>query len=58
MNQPGLHFVGDNYLTCNEIYMDKPIEAFGRYYTIKGVDFYTQHFYEEQYGRHFDLGRV
>lgn len=58
VNQPGLHFVGDNYLTCNEIYMDKPIEAFGRYYAIQGVDFFTQHFYEEQYGRHFDLSRV
>lgn len=45
-------------MTCNEIYPDQPIEAYGRYFFITGVDFFTQGFYEEQYGRHFDLGRV
>ena len=32
VNQPGLNFIGDNYLTCDEIHPDKPITAFGRHY--------------------------
>jgi hypothetical protein len=41
VNQPGLHFIGDNYLTCDEIYPGQPIIAFNRAYTILGVDQYT-----------------
>lgn len=42
VNQPGLHFIGDNYLTCDEIHPDRPINAFGRLYTVVGVDEFTQ----------------
>ena len=38
VNQPGLSFIGDNYLTCDEIEFDQPINAFGRLFTILGVD--------------------
>ena len=36
--QPGLVFMGDNYLTYNEINPGAPIQAFGRDFYIQGVD--------------------
>lgn len=41
VNQPGLSFIGDNYLTCDEIYPGQPIIAFGRAFDIHGVDGFT-----------------
>jgi hypothetical protein len=58
VNQPGLHFIGDNYLTCDEIYPGQPIIAFNRAYTILGVDQYTQNYFLEKHGRTFQLGSV
>lgn len=58
VNQPGLHFIGDNYLTCEEIYPGQPIIAFNRAYTILGVDQYTQNYFLEKHGRTFQLGSV
>lgn len=58
VNQPGLHFVGDNYLTADEIHPNQPIEAFGRYYTINGVDQYTQEYFMAKFGRVFDGGCI
>lgn len=58
VNQPGLHFIGDNYLTCDEIYPGQPIIAFNRAYTILGVDQYTQNYFLEKHGRSFQLGSV
>lgn len=58
VNQPGLHFIGDNYLTCDEIYPGQPIIAFNRAYTILGVDQYTQNYFFEKHGRTFQLGSV
>lgn len=58
VNQPGLHFIGDNYLTCNEIHPDRPIEAFGRYYEICGVDQVTQDHMKNCFGRDFVLGNI
>ena len=36
--QPGLVFMGDNYLTYNEINPGASIQAFGRDFYIQGVD--------------------
>jgi hypothetical protein len=45
-------------LTCDEIYPGQPLNAFGRPYTILGVDDYTREFYAQKYGRSFELGSV
>jgi len=58
INQPGLQFIGDNYLTCDEIFPDRPLNAHGRDYTIHGVDEYTQDYFKAKYNRHFELGRI
>lgn len=58
VNQPGLHFIGDNYMTCEEIYPGQPIIAFNRAYNILGVDDYTRAFYVNKLGREFNLGSV
>jgi hypothetical protein len=58
VNQPGLHFIGDNYLTADEIFPDSPINAFGRNYYINGVDEYTQEYFMAKHGRCFDRGEI
>jgi hypothetical protein len=45
VKQPGLSFIGDNYLTCDEIWPDREIFAFGRVYYITGVDEFTQQYF-------------
>jgi len=42
VNQPGQNFIGDNYLTCDEITPTSNINAYGRIYEIQGVDNFTQ----------------
>ena len=58
VNQPGQTFIGDNYLTCDEITPDSNINAFGRIFVIEGVDAATQKFYMEKYGYDFPLGQI
>lgn len=58
VNQPGQNFIGDNYLTCDEITPTSDIYAYGRVYKINGVDDFTQQFYRSRYGYDFPLGRV
>lgn len=58
LNQPGQTFIGDNYLTDDEIMPGGVINAFGRIFRIQGVDQFTQAFYQQKYGRHFDIGGV
>lgn len=58
VNQPGQNFIGDNYLTCDEIYPGGSIAAFGREYQILGVDEFTQRFYQQKYGYDFPLGKL
>ena len=58
VNQPGHTFIGDNYLTCDEITPDTGIYAYGRVYDIQGVDEFTQRFYRERYQYDFPLGAV
>ena len=41
VNQPGQNFIGDNYLTCDEILPGGSVNAFGRVYQITGVDKFT-----------------
>ncbi len=58
VNQPGLSFIGDNYLTCDEIHPGQPIVAFNRAYQINGVDEFTREFFLAKYGREFMPGSV
>jgi hypothetical protein len=58
VNQPGLNFIGDNYLTCNEIYPEHGITAYGRNYQICGVDASTQAYYARTFNRHFEISSV
>jgi hypothetical protein len=38
VNQPGQNFIGDNFLTCDEIEPGGTIDGFGRVFRIYGVD--------------------
>lgn len=58
VNQPGQNFIGDNYLTCDEIYPGGCIHAFGRDYQITGVDEFTQNFYMSKYGYDFQISKI
>lgn len=58
VNQPGQKFIGDNYLTCDEIYPGGQIHAFGRCYQITAVDKFTQDFYRNRYGYEFEIGCI
>jgi hypothetical protein len=58
VNQPGQQFIGDRYLTCNEIFLDKPLIAYGRAFVIRGVDKFTQDYYYEKHARHFPIDDV
>ena len=58
VNQPGLSFIGDNYLTCDEIHPGQPINAFGRLYTICGVDAFTAQYFQEKFNRSFEIGSI
>lgn len=58
VNQPGQAFIGDRYLTCDEICFDRPLIAYGRVFEIQGVDRFTQAHYQDKHGRHFPLGDI
>jgi hypothetical protein len=58
VNQPGHKFIGDRYLTCDEICFDKPLIAYGRVFDIYGVDKFTQDYYLSGHQRHFPLGDI
>ena len=58
VNQPGQNFIGDNYLTCDEISPESDIYAYGNTYEIQGVDQFTQQFYRSRFGKEFPLGSV
>ena len=55
MKQPGQAFIGDNYLTCDEIHPGAVIDVYGHLLCILGVDKYTQEYYAKEYGRLFPL---
>lgn len=56
VKQPGHAYIGDNYLTCDEIHPDSVINCFNHQLRILGVDSYTQNYYQVKYGRVFPLG--
>ena len=58
LNQPGQNFIGDNYLTCDEIQPRGTIDAFGRVFRIYGVDQFTQDYFKQKYGKHFEIGEI
>jgi len=55
VKQPGLAFIGDNYLTCDEICPGEPIISYGRPFHINGVDDYTKEYYAEKYQKDFGI---
>mmetsp|Transcript_83268 Transcript_83268/g.114952 ORF Transcript_83268/g.114952 Transcript_83268/m.114952 type:complete len:289 (-) Transcript_83268:178-1044(-) len=58
VNQPGQAFIGDNYVTCDEIEPNGNLNAFGRIFRIYGVDEFTQRFYKTKFGKHFEVAGV
>lgn len=56
VKQPGHAYIGDNYLTCDEIHADSVINCFNHQLRILSVDSYTQNYYQVKYGRVFPLG--
>jgi hypothetical protein len=58
INQPGHQFVGDRYLTCDEIDFDRDLVAYGRVFKIRGVDKFTQDFYLQNYHKHFPISDI
>jgi len=58
VNQPGQQFIGDNYMTCDEIDPEKDLVAYGRHFKIMGVDKSTQNYYLDKYHKHFPLGDI
>ena len=58
VGQPGHAQIGTNYLTCDQIYQDRPIQAYGREFVISGVDHFTQDYYKQQYNRNFAYGEI
>lgn len=58
VKQPGLAFIGDNYLTCDEISPDQPIIAFNRAFHLTGCDEWTRTYYAAKHGKFFELGSV
>jgi len=58
VNQPGHSFIGDRYLTCDEITFDRPLTAYGKIFEITGVDKFTQDYFLEKYHRHFPISNV
>jgi len=58
VNQPGQQFIGDRYLTCDEIHWGQPLVAYGRVFEVQGVDKFTHEFFLEKYNRDFPIGKV
>jgi hypothetical protein len=55
VNQPGQNFIGDRYLTCDEICFGKDLIAYGRPFEIRGVDRFTNEYFVEKFNREFPL---
>lgn len=58
VGQPGLDTNAESYLTEEDIKPGEPIIAFGRTFTITGVDDFTQKFYKSKFGTYFKLGDI
>lgn len=58
VNQPGQNFIGDNYLTADEITPTSNINAYGKIYEIQGVDESTQKWYRTKFGYEFPLSGI
>ena len=58
VSQPGQDTNQENFYTEADFYPGCPIQAFSKVFHITGVDDFTQLFYKEKYGRHFDTGSI
>lgn len=45
-------------MTCDEIEFNKALTAYGRVFSINGVDKFTQDYFLEKYQRHFPLSNI
>ena len=58
VKQPGQNFIGDRYLTCDEIQANRPLIAYGRMFDIRGVDRFTQEYFNEKFNRQFPVSDI
>ena len=58
VNQPGQNFIGDRYLTAEEILPGRPLIAYGRAFDIRGVDRFTADYFNEKFNRQFSIADV
>lgn len=58
VKQPGQQYIGDRYLTCDEIHFEKDLIAYGRCFKIRGVDKFTAMYFQEKFGREFPICAV
>ena len=58
MAQPGLMYMGDNYITWDQIIPGGFIESFGRQFYINSVDPFTHQYYKERQGKIFEIGQI
>jgi hypothetical protein len=57
VKQPGHAYIGDNYLTCDEIHPDQRVNICGHHLTIIGSDEYTHNYMIGTYGLNFNVGK-
>ena len=58
VSQPGQEDPEADFVTEADFYPGQPIVAFSRVFHVTGVDEYTQRYYKEKFGRHFDVARI
>lgn len=58
VNQPGQNFIGDRYLTSDEIYPNQCLIAYGRVFEIRGVDVFTRDYFKHKYNRDFSICEI
>lgn len=56
VDQPGQNDSEQDYLTEADLYPGEPIVAFSRTFHVVGVDEFTNRYFKEKFGRHFDIG--
>lgn len=58
INQPGQTDTEEPFLTEEEFIPGESISLFSRVFQITGVDTYTNNYYKQKYGRHFDVNLI
>jgi len=58
IGQPGQNPKITSYIKAEDIEADRPLHAFGRDFELLGVDLYTQQYYQQNFGKVFELGET